>query len=207
MDTIAQDNIFGERLRLLRKLSAYKSQKEFAQALGIPQPTLSYYESGKVKPTVDALINIADKLDTSIDWLCGRSEGFQIKSFSAVLGCFFELLEIEEVSIYTDLDGKKATDIHDSVEFKISEKDLLKVNKQKSTIGLCDSMLKAYKLTQDLRHYEISQDTYEREKQFYIDQLGGIPLTKVDHSGISEEEQRKRMLEFMKQELEAMNNK
>ena len=47
-----KDNLFGERLKSLRSMRGNKSQKEFAEELGIPQPTLSSYESGKIKPTI-----------------------------------------------------------------------------------------------------------------------------------------------------------
>ncbi len=69
----SNDNVVGEQLRLLRKLKGNKSQKEFAEFLEIPQPTLSSYESGRIKPTVDAIGNIADKCSVSLDWICGRS--------------------------------------------------------------------------------------------------------------------------------------
>ena len=62
-------------------------------------------------------------------------------------------------------------------------------------------------LTNELRGFERSQESYEREKQYYIDSWRDIPITKVDHSGIPIEEQRKRMLELMKAEWEAMENK
>ena len=56
-----KDNSFGLRLRMLRTMNGNKSQKDFAAELGIPQPTLSAYESGKIKPTVDVLINISNQ--------------------------------------------------------------------------------------------------------------------------------------------------
>ena len=59
----------GQRLKSLRSLN---KQGEFAKFLEIPQPTLSAYERDKIKPTMDALINIADKCDVTLDWLCGR---------------------------------------------------------------------------------------------------------------------------------------
>ena len=39
-----------------------KTQKEFVEFLGIPQPSMSAYENGKSNPTIDALIDITDEL-------------------------------------------------------------------------------------------------------------------------------------------------
>lgn len=66
-------NIFGQRLKLLRS-TLQLSQKEFAESLSIPQPTVSAYENGKNSPTIDVVMYIADKYNVSIDWLCGRDD-------------------------------------------------------------------------------------------------------------------------------------
>ena len=35
---------------------------------------MSAYENGKNNPTIDVLIEIADKCNVSLDWLAGRSD-------------------------------------------------------------------------------------------------------------------------------------
>ncbi|MCR5107325.1 MAG: helix-turn-helix domain-containing protein [Lachnospiraceae bacterium] len=207
-----QDNIFGERLKSLRALSGNISQKEFAKKLGIPQPTLSSYESGKIKPTVDAIINISDKCGVSMDWLCGHNSDFRIRSLSAVLAFFIELFETKEFSIiptFHDLvypENKSSLDDNERnwVNLKVYYDDTLNNPDCVRNSDLCIAITKAYKLTQELKKYEISQDSYEREKKYFIEQMAGIPLTKIDHSDISEEDQRKKMLMLMKAEWEAM---
>ena len=71
MSILADDktNIFGRRLRNLRETVMNKTQKEFSEMLGIPQPSLSAYESGKNKPTIDNVILIADKIKFENDSL------------------------------------------------------------------------------------------------------------------------------------------
>ena len=64
---------------------------------------------------------------------------------------------------------------------------------------------KAYSLSEDLKKYRMSQESYEREKAYFIEVGNNMPITIVSHSGIPEEEQRKRILELVKQELESMN--
>lgn len=61
---------FGERIRAIRK-NAGCNQNEFCSTLGIPQSTLSAYETDRMQPTISSLINIAMKFDVSLDWLCG----------------------------------------------------------------------------------------------------------------------------------------
>lgn len=207
-----KENIFGERLRMLRSMKGNLSQKDFAVELGIPQPTLSSYESGKIKPTVDAIINIADKCGVSMDWLCGRDETFHLKSMGDVLSCLMEMYETNEISIKTtihdrvDLEEKDATEDKDRnwIELKVYHNEVWHNPEITLNQDFCTAIGKAYKLTQELRRYERTQESYEREKAYFIDYMSSVPLTKIDHSDIPEEEQRKRMLELMKEEWEAM---
>lgn len=67
------ENAVSERLKYLRSINK-KTQKKFAEFLGIPQPSMSAYENGKNNPTIDVLIDIVDKCNVSLDWLAGRSD-------------------------------------------------------------------------------------------------------------------------------------
>ena len=55
----------SECLKYLRSIN--KKTKEFAEFLGVPQPSMSAYENGKNNPTIDVLIDIADKCKVSLD--------------------------------------------------------------------------------------------------------------------------------------------
>ena len=82
-----KNNIFGKRLRELRLENLNMNQREFAKLLGISQPSLSAYESGRNKPTIDSVINISDKCNVSIDWLCGRDikpRNIEVEAHSSV---------------------------------------------------------------------------------------------------------------------------
>lgn len=52
-----------------RGLTAYK----VAKGAGISQGQMNEYKNGKIKPTTDNLIKIADYLNCSIDFLLGRT--------------------------------------------------------------------------------------------------------------------------------------
>jgi len=45
-----------------------------AKEIGLPTSQLSQWKTGKVNPSLDALIAIADYLNVSLDYLVGRSD-------------------------------------------------------------------------------------------------------------------------------------
>lgn len=51
-----------------------KKQKDFTEFLVMPQLSMSAYENRKNNPTIDVLIDIADKCKVSLDWLAERSD-------------------------------------------------------------------------------------------------------------------------------------
>lgn len=68
-----EKRIFGERLRQCRKESGMK-QRVFCEQVGISQGNLSAYEVGRLSPPVEKLVLIADALNVSLDYLCGRTD-------------------------------------------------------------------------------------------------------------------------------------
>lgn len=59
-----------ERLTARRKECGF-TQETLADRMGIAQPTIQRWESGKREPNIDQLIELAKILDVSIDWLVG----------------------------------------------------------------------------------------------------------------------------------------
>ncbi len=64
---------FGERLRQLRKQRGITTQVKFADQLGIRQSQVSDYERGQV-PKFDLLNRMATVLNTTVDYLTGRTD-------------------------------------------------------------------------------------------------------------------------------------
>lgn len=64
---------FNERIKIIRTEKGL-TQKEFAKLINVPERAYQYYESGTRKPNLDKVIEIADILDASIDYLVGRSD-------------------------------------------------------------------------------------------------------------------------------------
>lgn len=66
-------SIFSNRLKNLRK-DKNITQKQVAQYLKITERAYQNYEYGNREPNLETIILIADFLDTTIDYLVGRSE-------------------------------------------------------------------------------------------------------------------------------------
>ena len=66
-------NVFGERLRMLRKEKELK-QEDIANVLGCTQRKISYMEQGVTEPDTQSLVKLADYFGVSVDFLLGRSD-------------------------------------------------------------------------------------------------------------------------------------
>ncbi len=67
------NKILGERIKLLRKMNKL-TREEFAEKISVSSRFLADLESGKVGVSISTLKNIAQKLNTSSDYLLGISE-------------------------------------------------------------------------------------------------------------------------------------
>ena len=95
------------------------TQVDLAKQIDVKQETISAYESGKAVPSAEALIKIADYLNTSTDYLLGRIDddsplsGFNIKEMNPktykMLNNFIMLKDKEkdEVLWYSEVIRKK----------------------------------------------------------------------------------------------------
>lgn len=205
------DNIFGERLKNLRKHTLHKTQKEFAEMLDIPQPTLSAYESGRNKPTIDVVINIAEKCNISIDWLCGRSKTPKLNSLGDIFEAIFEIYETKEITPKTVIhDRVDLEDVHDEDDEKRNWTQMRfyhnedKLNPEdKYSYYICDMITRASEMHRRHASYDYPQDYYEAQKQKLIARYEGFPITKLDHSSLSEDERLRLHDEIMMKRIEA----
>lgn len=103
---MADLNVFSQRLREARIAKGY-SQAELADEAGVTAATISSYENATTSkksntpkfPSIDKVILIAEKLEVSIDWLCGlelkKTETTEENYYrlSAILYCIEEFLQ------------------------------------------------------------------------------------------------------------------
>ena len=64
---------FGQRLARCRKQLGLE-QQELAKEANVPAPSISHYERGRRKPSLENLVRLADALSVSIDFLLGRTD-------------------------------------------------------------------------------------------------------------------------------------
>lgn len=202
-------NVFGERLRQLRTQDLHLSQKEFSEIIGIPQSTLSSYESGKIKPTIDVVISISQTFSVSIDWLCGRETTVKVNSLGALMECFFEIFEVEDIELKADIDNTFEEDaagnpvFHDNYAKLTFLPHYFEATGDKSIMGeeLVDVIEQAYSITESYKKYEKTKANYERERDFWIDYYKDIPLKKINREGLTEKDLEKKRLEYWKKRI------
>lgn len=71
-------NIIGKNIKVAREAKRL-SQRELARELGVSYQQLSQWENGEIKPQVDTLKMIAQKLNTTLDNLVIENAVFEIK--------------------------------------------------------------------------------------------------------------------------------
>ena len=66
--------MFQIRLKELREAKGYKSQKKFADAFGVAQPTVANWETGKREPNHATTERLAEFFGVTVDYLLGRTD-------------------------------------------------------------------------------------------------------------------------------------
>lgn len=73
-ERIAYSEILSKRLREAMRDAGDLGVMELAEASGVNAMTISRAKNAKGMPLADALVQIADALDVSSDWLMGRTD-------------------------------------------------------------------------------------------------------------------------------------
>jgi len=69
--------VLSKRLKYLRKLRKF-SQEELAKKINTTKSTISNYENEYSTPSNEVLKDLADALNTTADYLLGRSEHYRL---------------------------------------------------------------------------------------------------------------------------------
>jgi transcriptional regulator with XRE-family HTH domain len=64
---------FGKRLKMIREENEL-TLAQLAEKLNTTKSNLSRYENGKVDPTLDVVIDIANYFNVTLDWMSGTSD-------------------------------------------------------------------------------------------------------------------------------------
>ena len=103
MSLLEMQNEFGIRLKVLRRTAlnadgelAFRTQEDFAEAMGVSVNSVKKWESGSVLPDLKHLFMISELLDCDIDYLTGRID---YDSHAASVSCEYTGLSAESINI------------------------------------------------------------------------------------------------------------
>lgn len=192
------NNTLGDKLQYLRKDMSL-SQKDFADFLGIPQPSLSAYENNRNSPTVDVLINIAKKCNISLDWLCCISSAkHTLSSLSDLADVLYALMETEDIKLDIEIHDHLPNDEEtDDNKWYTSITVYGNDPENKLNADLCKIIANVENDYMDLESYAVSKEMYETSKEKTIDYYT-LPLKKKTIPKLSREERMKKHINFVK---------
>lgn len=189
----------SERLKYLRSINK-KTQKEFAEFLGIPQPSMSAYENGKNNPTIDVLIDIADKCKVSLDWLAGRSDyTFGLSSMRDFVLFMYELAMKKEIGFKIIVEDKFPNDI-ETDENKWNAKLVFYGNDKEHPFNsdVCNILKELSDNLFDLESYSITKEQFDSMKNKSLEYYS-LPLTQKEFENLSRDEILKKRIEYLKE--------
>ena len=193
------ENTVSERLKYLRSINK-KTQKEFAEFLGIPQPSMSAYENGKNNPTIDVLIDIADKCNVSLDWLAGRSDyTFGLSSMRDFVLFMYELSMKKEIGFKIIVEDKFPNDIETN-ENKWNAKLVFYGNDKEHPFNadVCNILKELSDNLFDLESYSITKDQFDSMKNKSVEYYS-LALTQKEFEELSRDEILKKRIEYLKE--------
>ena len=195
-----QKTSFSEKLLFLRKQKDL-SQKEFAEYLNIPQPTMSAYENGRISPTVDVLINIAKKYNVSLDWLCDLSSSpHSISTTGDFADFFFKLMELSEIHGEIEINDRLFNDLETETEkYYVRITFYGRVMRFKYNGDACDILRKVKELFAGLETYALSKEIYDEKKREVLE-YHTLPLSQKDFC-LTPDEQLRRYRSYLETQI------
>lgn len=187
---------FSERLQQLRK-DMGMTQKEFADLLEIPQPSVSAYENSKNTPTLDILVTIANRCNISLDWLCGVSSSKQrISSMDDVIDVLFELFETNEFGFQVDIHKRVKDDIETEDDRYYARLTVFGNDPYYENATLCEVIREVHEIYIKHMNYFTDDSYYQSQKQKIKDKYQAV-LTKEKLPELSLDEQSKKQLAYL----------
>lgn len=193
------ENAVSERLKYLRSINK-KTQKKFAEFLGIPQPSMSAYENGKNNPTIDVLIDIVDKCNVSLDWLAGRSDyTFGLSSMRDFVLFMYEMEMKKEIGFKIIVEDKFPNDI-ETDENEWDAKLVFYGNDKEHPFNadVCNILKELSDSLFDLESYSITKAQFDSMKNKSLEYYS-LPLTQKEFEELSRDEILKKRIEYLKE--------
>lgn len=107
------------RFKEIRESKGF-SQKFVALSLGVKPPSISDWENGKTKPTIENLIALSDLLGVSCDELLGRTVQ-PLSSASSAFSYVHE--ETQLIVLYRKLTEQNKSNIRNNIQFLLNQQN------------------------------------------------------------------------------------
>jgi transcriptional regulator with XRE-family HTH domain len=173
-----QESSIAEKIKELR--TDFKmNQKNFAEAIGIKQSTLSSYENGVVTPSNDVLLTIAKKFHVSLDWLFGLSESkVQISTLSDIIWVLLQMNESAELRYEVEVNNHLTNDVENEQERWYAGIKFYGNDKEHSlNADMCNFLADLQENRESLESYFTGKDMYEMWKKKTLDYYTAKPVT------------------------------
>lgn len=197
---------FGNRLQQLRK-DMNMTQKEFADLLEIPQPSVSAYENNKNTPNQDILVTIAKRCNVSLDWLCEISNSKKsITSMDDVIDFLFELLETNELGFEIEVNRCPYNDIETEDDRYCAQLTVYGNDSYSENATLVEAINEIKQAYNKHKNYLMDDLYYQNQKEYIKEKYQAI-LTKEKLPELSLEEQSKKQLEYLQNVMQRNKEK
>ena len=160
---------------------------------------MSAYENGKNNPTIDVLIDIADKCKVSLDWLAGRSDyTLGLSSMRDFVLFMYELAMKKEIGFKIIVEDKFPNDI-ETDENKWNVKLVFYGNDKEHPFNadVCNILKELSDNLFDLESYSITKEQFDSMKDKSVDYYT-LPLTQKEFEELSRDERVKKHIEYLK---------
>lgn len=177
-----------------------KKQKYFTEFLGIPQPSMSAYENRKNNPTIDVLIDIADKCKVSLDWLAGRSNyTLGLSSMRDFVLFMYKLAMKKEIGFEIIVEDKFHNDI-ETYENKWNAKLVFHGNDKEHAFNadVCNILKELSNNLFNLESYSITKEQFDSMKNKSIEYYS-LPVTQKEFEELSRDDILKKRIEYLKE--------
>lgn len=171
-DIMDYKKVFAQRLVQLREDKGI-TQSQLAEMVGVSPQTISAYEKNRGKdsgkmPTLSTVIEIADKLGVSLDYLCGREKNMpqtaKLETLADIVVLFSELELGHNLSCYTTISSYELDFdewIRDGENDEVVEKHGLQAQFVVKNGTLAAFYEKERRMTDLLRDKIIDKDLYD----------------------------------------------
>ena len=162
---------------------------------------MSAYENGKNNPTIDVLIDIADKCKVSLDWLARRSDyTLGLSSMRGFVLFMYELAMKKEIGFEIIVEDKFLNNDIETDENKWNAKIVFYGNDKEHVFNadVCNILKELSYNLFDLESYSITQERFDYMKNKSAEYYS-LPLTQKEFEELSRDEILKKRIEYLKE--------